>query len=70
VEPSTPPASGGDGGKLIKWSSDGVDEVCELSEPASPRSLAARPNEPWVAIGMKQGDFVDPQAVALILDVR
>jgi len=58
------------GGKLIRWSSGGIEDEWELPEPGSPRSLAAHPQEPWVAVGIKQGDFGDPNAVVVIVDLE
>jgi hypothetical protein len=58
------------GGKLVRWSSDGIDEVWELPERGSPRSLAAHPEAAWVAVGTKQGDFADPNAGVVIVDLE
>jgi hypothetical protein len=55
------------GGRLRLWR--GVTELgaWTLPAPGTPRSLAAHPTEPWLAVGIKQGGFGHPQSVVLVL---
>ena len=58
------------GGDLLVLKSEN-DWVCErLPEPGSPRSLAAHPVEPWIAVGIKQRGCGDPRGVVAILSIE
>jgi len=47
---------------------DGGEWECEgLPERGSPRSLAAHPSRPWVAVGLKQGGFIQPESAIAML---
>jgi hypothetical protein len=67
-----------DGGQWVVVSSSGGLELMGPHGPAafwqiptsgSPRALAAHPTRDWVAIGMKQGGWIDPRGVVEIVDV-
>ena len=62
-------AVSGEGERLVLRSS-GEWESASIPRRGSPRSLAAHPGEPWVAVGIKQGGFAKPESVVGILDVR
>ena len=58
------------GGDLLVCKSE-KDWVCQrLPEPGSPRSLAAHPVEPWIAVGIKQRGFEDPRGAVAILAIE
>jgi len=42
---------------------------CQLPIDGTPRALAAHPDRPWLAVGIKQGGFADPQSVVAIVEV-
>ena len=56
-------------GDLLVQRTDGAWECDRLPARGSPRSLAAHPHLPWIAVGLKQGGFDEPEAVVLILAV-
>ena len=43
--------------------------TAELAIDGTPRALAAHPDRPWLAVGIKQGGFSDPQSVVAIVEV-
>lgn len=61
----------------VSWAGDlllrraGDEWEChQLTERGSPRSLAAHPTKPWLAVGIKQGGFDKPQSVITILEIE
>jgi hypothetical protein len=57
-------------GELLVLRSSGECESASIPLRGSPRSLAAHPHQPRVAVGMKQGDFGEPKSVVGLFDVR
>lgn len=55
------------GGRLRLWRGRTMLGAWTLPAPGTPRSLAAHPTEPWLAVGIKQGGFGHPQSVVLVL---
>ena len=41
----------------------------QLPVPGTPRAIAAHPDRPWIAVGLKQGGFADPQSAVAIVEV-
>lgn len=56
------------GGRLRLWRDDTLLAAWTLPTPGSPRSLAAHPTEPWIAVGIKQGGFARPTSAVLVLE--
>lgn len=56
------------GGRLRLWRGTSELGGWTLPVPGTPRSLAAHPYEPWVAVGIKQGGFGHPNSVVLVLE--
>jgi hypothetical protein len=57
-------------GDLLVKGAGGEWECHRLPERGSPRSLAAHPTRRWVAVGLKQGGFGEPESVIAILEVE
>jgi hypothetical protein len=68
-----------DGDRWVSVSADG--EVCvwnqatlaccwQLPEKGTPRSLAAHPHGPWVAVGVKKGGFPGPRSAVVLVEVE
>lgn len=57
------------GGQVCLWDRATSTQSCELCEPGSPRSLAAHPDRPWVAVGIKKGGFARPQSAVVLVEV-
>jgi hypothetical protein len=57
------------GGELRIDTQSGSERVWQLPEPGSPRSMAAHPQEPWVAVGLKKGGFQRPDSAVAIIEV-
>ena len=57
-------------GELLVLRSSGERESASIPLRGSPRSLAAHPGEPWVAVGIKQGGWEKPESVVGIFNVR
>jgi hypothetical protein len=57
-------------GELLILRAGAEWESVRIPFRGSPRSLAAHPLEPWVAVGIKQGDFGRPASVVAVFDVR
>lgn len=55
-------------GRLRLWRGDAMLSAWTLPTPGWPRCLAAHPTEPWIAVGLKQGNFADPFSVVLVLE--
>jgi hypothetical protein len=56
-------------GELLVLRSSGEWESASIPLRGSPRSLAAHPGKPWVAVGIKQGNFGRPASVVGLFDV-
>lgn len=56
------------GGRLRLWRGTTMLGVWTLPAPGTPRSLAAHPTEPWIAVGIKQGGFGHPSSLVLVLE--
>jgi hypothetical protein len=68
-----------DGDRWVSVSAGG--EVClgagavltsswQLPEPGSPRSLAAHPDRPWIAVGVKKGGFGRPESAVVLAEAH
>jgi hypothetical protein len=57
------------GGELTILRAGAPEPAWQVPVPGTPRSIAAHPQEPWVAIGIKQGSFDPPQAAVAIIEV-
>jgi hypothetical protein len=57
------------GGDVLIQRLGGEWEREALPERGSPRSLAAHPHAPWVAVGLKRGGFGDPESAVVVLEV-
>lgn len=55
-------------GQLRLWRGTTMLGAWTLPAPGTPRSLAAHPTEPWIAVGIKQGGFVHPSSLVLVLE--
>ncbi|WAS98069.1 hypothetical protein [Nannocystis punicea] len=56
------------GGRLRLWRGTTLLGAWTLPAPGTPRSLAAHPTEPCVAVGIKQGGFGRPSSLVLVLE--
>jgi hypothetical protein len=56
------------GGEVCLWSGDDLVRSWQLSEPGSPRSLAAHSDRPMLAVGIKKGGFSRPQSAVVLLE--
>jgi hypothetical protein len=56
-------------GQMFVRSPDGEWGSEQLPQPGKPRSLAAHPTRPWVAVGIKRGRR-DVKSVVVILDIE
>jgi hypothetical protein len=57
------------GGELLVLRSNGQLESTSIPVPGSPRSLAAHPSQPRIAVGSKQGDCGKPKSTVALFDV-
>jgi hypothetical protein len=57
-------------GELLVLRSGREVESGRLAQRGTPQSLAAHPGKPWVAVGIKQGGFFEPQSVVSILAIE
>ncbi|MDC0719159.1 hypothetical protein [Nannocystis bainbridge] len=57
------------GGRLRLWQGAQQLGAWTLPAPGTPRSLAAHPSEPWIAVGIKQGGFGHPSSLVLVLEL-
>lgn len=55
------------GGRLRLWRGPTLLGAWTLPAPGTPRSLAAHPTEPWIAVGIKQGGWAHPSSLVLVL---
>jgi hypothetical protein len=58
------------GGEVCLWDADKLTSSWQIPEPGSPRSLAAHPDRPWLAIGIKKGGFGRPQSAVVLAEVN
>ncbi len=58
------------GGRLRLWRGSTMLGAWTLPVPGTPRSLAAHPTEPWIAVGIKQGGWAHPSSLVLVLECR
>jgi hypothetical protein len=58
------------GGELCLWNRDTLACVWQIPEPGSPRSLAAHPDKPWIAVGLKKGGSASPQSAVVIVEIN
>jgi hypothetical protein len=56
------------GGEICLWDRATQIQSWDLPEAGSPRSLAAHPDRPWIAVGIKKGGFGRPQAAVLLAE--
>jgi hypothetical protein len=54
------------GGRLRLWRGTTMLGAWTLPAPGTPRSLAAHPTEPWIAIGIKQGGSLSSSLVLVV----
>jgi hypothetical protein len=57
------------GGGVCLWEGVNLLSTWQLPERGSPRSLAAHPDRPWIAVGVKKGGFARPQSAVVIVEV-
>jgi len=57
------------GGKVGLWKGGALVRSWDLPQGGSPRSLAAHPTEPWIAVGVKNGGFARPESVVVVAEV-
>jgi hypothetical protein len=57
------------GGQVCLWNGTTLAATWQVPEPGSPRSLAAHPDRPWIAVGVKKGGFGRPQSAVVIVEV-
>jgi hypothetical protein len=57
------------GGEVCLWEGTNLTTTWRLPELGSPRSLAAHPDRPWIAVGVKKGGFARPQSAVVIVEV-
>ena len=55
--------------ELLVFCANGEWQSERIPYRGSPRSLSAHPSRPWVAVGIKQGDFAKPKSVVGLFDV-
>lgn len=58
------------GGELCLWDDHAPHDWSQLSEPGTPRSLAAHPDGSSVAVGVKQGGFGRSASAVMLVDTR
>src|SRR5690348_11382971 len=46
-----------------------MSQSTQLPEAGSPGSLAAHPDRPWIAVGIKKGRFGHPQSAMVLAEV-
>ncbi|MEZ4449015.1 MAG: hypothetical protein R3B09_05985 [Nannocystaceae bacterium] len=56
------------GGQLRLWRGEATLGAWALPIPGTPRSIAAHPVEPWIAVGIKQGGFAETASTVLVLE--
>jgi hypothetical protein len=56
-------------GEICIWDEDTLAGGWQLPEPGTARSLAAHPDRPWIAVGIKKGGFGRPQSAVVIVEV-
>ena len=56
-------------GELILWRENEICYSWQLPEPGSPRSIAAHPYNPWIAVGIKKGGFANPNSAVVLVEV-
>lgn len=56
------------GGEVSLWEGATIIQSWEIPEPGSPRTLAAHPDRPWVAVGIKKGGFARPQSSVVLAE--
>lgn len=57
------------GGNVRIWTGAALSASWQLPVPGSPRSVAAHPTKPWIAIGIKQGGFTGSGSVVVVSEV-
>ena len=57
------------GGEILILRASGNWDSERIPLRGSPRSLAAHPSRPWVAVGIKQGGNAKPESVVGLFDV-
>ena len=57
-------------GELTLWQRDEICRTWRLPEAGSPRSIAAHPFEPWIAVAIKKGGLGCAESAVLLLDLR
>jgi hypothetical protein len=58
------------GGEVCLWDGPTLTRSWQLPETGSPRSLAAHPDRPLRAVGIKQGGFARPESAVLLAEVE
>jgi hypothetical protein len=56
------------GGEVCLWDGAKMVHAWDLPEAGSPRSLAAHPDRPWIAVGIKKGGFARPQSAVVLVE--
>jgi hypothetical protein len=56
-------------GEICLWGEDTLGESWQLPEPGTARSVAAHPDRPWIAVGVKKGGFSRPQSAVVIVEL-
>jgi hypothetical protein len=62
-------ASASADGEICIWDEDSLVCSWQLPERGTARSLAAHPDKPWIAVGVKKGGFGRPQSAVVIVEV-
>jgi WD40 repeat protein len=57
------------GGEVCLWDGPSLTRSWQLPEPGSPRSLAAHPDRPWLAVGVKKGGWARPESAVVLAEV-
>ena len=57
-------------GDVDIWQSSSLLSTWNLPEPGTPRSLAAHPDRPLIAVGVKQGGFANPTSVVILAEIE
>src|SRR5262249_9658620 len=57
------------GGEVCLWDGPTLSRSWQLPEPGSPRSLAAHPDRPLLAVGIKKAGWPRPESAAVLAEV-
>jgi hypothetical protein len=58
------------GGELRLFKEQGLLGSWDLPVAGSPRSVAAHPEQPWIAVGIKQGGFGEAKSTVVLVDME